>query len=162
LDTDIKKDPYHGKKTTNLIKNGKVVKIHREIDNSTSEWLSLVRDHGSKIAIPNRVEPKILFANERTFLKWIQFAIFLGGIETALHGLGDYEASLCGCMLTIVAVIFSFYGLYLYCWRNKRILEKDMSMPYDDLNGPTLLIIIFLAAVLLSVIFKIPIKKRLI
>ncbi|KAI4291875.1 hypothetical protein PAPHI01_1149 [Pancytospora philotis] len=109
------------------------------------------------VMIPVRVEPKVFFANERTFLSWVQFAIFLGGIGTAMLGLGNDHASICGVLLIIVASIFSIYSLYLFHWRLQRIREKDPG-PYDDRYGPTILVCVFLVAIFLSFIFKMPLK----
>lgn len=110
-----------------------------------------------QISIPVRVEPKVFFANERTFLSWVQFAIFLGGIGTAMIGLGNSHASACGILLISVAAIFAIYSLYLFHWRASRIRAKDPG-PYDDKYGPTILVCVFLLAIILSFIFKLPMK----
>ncbi|KAG1728126.1 SPX-domain-containing protein [Suillus occidentalis] len=48
----------------------------------------LVRDwsasSGKRIAVPVRIEPKVYFANERTFSKWLSFAVLIGSIATTL------------------------------------------------------------------------------
>ena len=36
-----------------------------------------------------RVEPKVFFANERTFLSWLHFAVILGGLAVGLLNFGD-------------------------------------------------------------------------
>lgn len=116
------------------------------------------RTSGEKrIVVPVRVEPKVFFANERTFLSWLHFSIFIGGIGAALLGLGDRKAAYSGMCFMIVSVIFSLYALYLYIWRAQRIREKDPG-PYDDLNGPIILVAVFLSAMVTSLFFKFPIK----
>lgn len=40
--------------------------------------------NNKKIVIPVRVEPKVFFANERTFLSWLHFCIVLGGLALGL------------------------------------------------------------------------------
>lgn len=153
--TDIRKDPFHPIKSVKRIENNRVVDYSGEDENANSESLSLVEEHGKKIAMPIRIEPKVFFANERTFLRWIQFAVFLGGVGTAILGLGDYEAALCGSMLMIVSVMFTFYALYTFKWRTEKIRIRFPG-PYDDLVGPTVLVCVFLLAMLLSVVFKYP------
>lgn len=106
-----------------------------------------------RIAIPVRVEPKVFFANERTFLSWLNFSIFLGGIATALVGLGDKHAKISGYIFAAVSVLFAFYALYLYQWRAHKIRQRDPG-PYDDLVGPTMLVIVFLAAMALNFVFS--------
>ena len=111
-----------------------------------------------KIAIPVRVEPKVFFANERTFLSWIHFAIFLGGISTALVGLGNHTARISGYIFAVVSILFTLYALYLYQWRAAMIRKKDPG-PYDDRVGPTVVVVVFLAAMTINVIFSIAESK---
>lgn len=35
---------------------------------------------GKKVSVPIRVEPKVYFANERTFLKWLEFSVMVASI----------------------------------------------------------------------------------
>lgn len=107
-----------------------------------------------RIAIPIRVEPKVFFANERTFLSWLHFSIFIGGLGSALVGLGDTKAVISGAVFIVVSTIFAMYALYLYMWRARRIRERDPG-PYDDLVGPGILVFVFVAAMALSLLFKI-------
>lgn len=107
-----------------------------------------------RIAIPVRIEPKVFFANERTFLSWIHFAIFLGGISTALVGLGNASAKISGYIFAVVSILFTVYALYLYQWRAAKIRQKDPG-PYDDRIGPMVVVIVFLAAMTINVIFTI-------
>lgn len=153
--TDIRRDPFHPKKRVKAIENNEIVEIAGESGTESAEHIELVEDHGKKIAMPIRVEPKIFFANERTFLKWVQFAIFLGGVGTAILGFGDQVAALCGSMLMIVAVMFIFYSFCIFKWRMEKI-EIRFPGPYDDLVGPTVLVFVFLLALILSLIFKYP------
>lgn len=109
------------------------------------------------VIVPVRVEPKVFFANERTFLSWLHFAIFIGGIGAALIGLGDFHAALSGVCFIIVSILFSIYALYLYIWRAKKIRDKNPG-PYDDHHGPIVLVAVFLSAMITSVFFKFPVK----
>ncbi|KAI5173190.1 hypothetical protein NEFER03_2150 [Nematocida sp. LUAm3] len=109
------------------------------------------------IVVPVRIEPKVFFANERTFLSWLHFAIFIGGIGAALMGLGDRNAALSGICFIVVSLIFSIYALYLYIWRAKKIRDKNPG-PYDDHSGPVILVAVFVAAMITSVFFKFPVK----
>lgn len=49
----------------------------------------LQRTAQKRIALPVRVEPKIAFANERTFLSWLHFTVVLGGLAVGLLNFGD-------------------------------------------------------------------------
>jgi uncharacterized membrane protein YidH (DUF202 family) len=110
-----------------------------------------------RIAIPVRVEPKVFFANERTFLSWLHFSIFIGGVGTAMMGLGDGKAFYSGVIFISVSCLFAFYALYLYFWRANKIRERDPG-PYDDLYGPAVLVSVFLVAMCLSILFKVQVK----
>ena len=105
-----------------------------------------------RIHVPVRVEPKVFFANERTFLSWIHFSIFLGGIATALVGLGNHTARISGYLFGAVSVLFTAYALYLYQWRADRIRQRDPG-PYDDRIGPVVIVIVFMVAMLVNMVF---------
>jgi hypothetical protein len=61
--------------------------------------------HGRKrIAIPVRVEPKVFFANERTFLSWLNFSAMLGGLAMGLLNFGDSIGQICGLLFTLDAL----------------------------------------------------------
>lgn len=154
MTTDIRNDPFHPIKSYKILVNNRLTSVSSEYENSSSS-MNLNMSHNKKIAMPVRVEPKVFLANERTFLKWVQFAIFLGGVGTAILGMGDENGALCGSMLMLVSVMFIFYALFIFSWRNKKIAERCMQ-PYDDLFGPTILVIVFLIAMGLSIFFKYP------
>ncbi|RSH91073.1 vacuolar transporter chaperone [Saitozyma podzolica] len=68
---------------------------------------------GKRIAIPVRVEPKVVFAAERTFLKWSHFAVLLGGVSIALLNfihpddtVGLISAS-CFTLTALLAIVYS-------------------------------------------------------
>ena len=107
-----------------------------------------------KIALPVRVEPKVFFANERTFLSWVNFSIFLGGIASALIGLGKESARVTGFLFSGVSVLFAIYALFLYNWRARKIRGREAG-PYDDRVGPAMLVFVFLGAMITSIIFGI-------
>lgn len=54
----------------------------------------LQRTASKRIALPVRVEPKVSFANERTFLSWLHFTVVLGGLAVGLLNFGDQVRTL--------------------------------------------------------------------
>lgn len=66
----------------------------------------LQRTAGKRIALPVRVEPKVFFANERTFLSWLNFTVTLSALAAGLLNFGDNVGR-------ISAAMFSFVGEYL-------------------------------------------------
>ncbi|KAI8929070.1 VTC domain-containing protein [Entophlyctis helioformis] len=81
-----------------------------------------------RIALPVRIEPKVFFANERTFLSWLHFCIVLGGLALGLLNFGDV-------------------------WRAHKIRTRDAG-PYDDRTGPTVLVIVLFFAVMTNFYLK--------
>lgn len=49
----------------------------------------LQRTANKRIALPVKIEPKVFFANERTFLSWLHFTVVLGGLAVGLLNFGD-------------------------------------------------------------------------
>jgi uncharacterized membrane protein YidH (DUF202 family) len=64
---------------------------------------------------PIKVEPKVFFANERTFLAWMHISILLAGASIAILAFSDYDdigKQLYGLMTLPVAVAFIVYSMY--------------------------------------------------
>lgn len=65
---------------------------------------------------PIKVEPKVFFANERTFLAWMHISIILAGASIAILAFtGDNEngfSQLYGVIMLPVAVAFIVYAMY--------------------------------------------------
>lgn len=138
-------------KDTNSISNS--ILDHSDHKNN----LKYLENNTTRINIPVRVEPKVFFANERTFLRWVQFSIFLGGLGTAMLGLESFRSNVCGAIMVLLAILFACYALHLFAWRAEKIRNRDPG-PYDDGKGPIMLIGMFVVALIFSVIFKFPMK----
>ena len=80
--------------------------------------------NGKRIIVPVRVEPKVFFANERTFLSWLHFCIVLGGLALGLLNFGDQVGQIAGVLFTGVAMLFMIYALFLYQWRAEKIRNR--------------------------------------
>ncbi|KAJ3313588.1 vacuolar transporter chaperone [Boothiomyces sp. JEL0838] len=109
--------------------------------------------HNKKIVLPVRVEPKVFFANERTFLSWLHFCIVLGGLALGLLNFGDAVGQISGLIFTLVAMMFMIYALFLYQWRADKIRNRDAG-PYDDRVGPTILVVSLFFAVVVNFYLK--------
>lgn len=93
---------------------------------------------GKRIHVPVRVEPKVYFAAERTFLSWLEFSIILGSIAATLLNFGDLVSIWAAIAFTIVACAALLYSMILYLWRVRCIRERR-AVRYHDKYGPTLL-----------------------
>ncbi|KAG0076360.1 vacuolar transporter chaperone [Podila epicladia] len=105
----------------------------------------LITPPGRRIASLVRVEPKVFFANERTFLSWLQFSVLLGGLALGLLNFGDKISRISAGLFTFVALSFMVYALATYHWRAYKIRNRELG-PFDDRIGPTLLCFILLTA----------------
>lgn len=93
----------------------------------------------SGIHVPVRVEPKVYFAAERTFLSWLEFSILLATIAATLLNFGDdYITFGCSWAFTILAAMSLVYSLVLYIWRVDKIRKRrDVKRVYYEKWGPT-------------------------
>ncbi|KAJ3555172.1 hypothetical protein NM688_g2721 [Phlebia brevispora] len=104
----------------------------------------LQRTAAKRIALPVKVEPKVSFANERTFLSWLHFTVVLGGLAV-----GRISAA----MFSVVAIAVMVYALWTYHWRANSIRRGGRG-PYDDRIGPTVLCIALLGAIIVNFILR--------
>ena len=91
---------------------------------------------GKRIHVPVRVEPKVQFAIERTFLEWLQISILLGGISGFLSNFGDNVSISVAFTFTVLAVVFLMYSLVMYIMRVRNIRERR-AVRYHDKYGTT-------------------------
>ena len=65
---------------------------------------------------PIKIEPKVFFANERTFLAWMHISIILAGASIAILAFADENenpaSQLYGIVLLPVAMAFIVYSMY--------------------------------------------------
>lgn len=115
-------------------------------ESSSSNAPLLEPTSGKRIVLPVRVEPKVYFANERTFLSWLNFTVVLGGLAMGLLNFGDRVARLSALFFTLIAMLSMLYALWTFQWRATKIRRREAA-PYDDRIGPTLLCAALLLAV---------------
>lgn len=104
---------------------------------------------GKRIHVPVRVEPKVHFAAERTFLSWLEFSIILGSIAATLLNFGDSVSLASAWGFTIVACVALLYSVGLYLWR-VRMIRGRRAARYHDKWGPSFLCLGLAAAVAIS------------
>lgn len=100
------------------------------------------------------MEPKVFFANERTFLSWLNFTVILGGLAIGLLNFGDSVGQISAGLFTLVAMATMVYALFTFHWRAKSIRLKGQG-GFDDRWGPTVLAIALLAAVVINFVLRI-------
>lgn len=115
--------------------------------------------------VPMKVEPKVFFANERTFITYLQMSVTIGAIAAGLLGAASSSntpvtggkvtvvasentaggARVVGMMLLPIAILFCIYATITFLWRARQIRNK-VDSGFHDVVGPTILGILFIVA----------------
>ncbi|TGZ78676.1 hypothetical protein EX30DRAFT_355971 [Ascodesmis nigricans] len=110
---------------------------------------------GKKIFVPIRIEPKVHFAAERTFLSWFEFSIIISAIATTLLNFtttqeGGRNALLYAALgFTVTAVASLMYAAGLYLYRVRMMLLRR-PVGFHEKWGPNVLCGLMLVAVLVN------------
>ncbi|KAG1861089.1 VTC domain-containing protein [Suillus tomentosus] len=112
--------------------------------------------HGCAILLPNRVDlvpfwlpqmdtdilkPKVYFANERTFLKWLSFAVLIGTIATTLLNFvpaDDPRGLISAALFTLAALLAIAYSAIIFVYRALRLRARSAEGLYYDKYVPTI------------------------
>ncbi|KAK4165779.1 vacuolar transporter chaperone 4 [Cladorrhinum sp. PSN259] len=112
---------------------------------------------GKKIYVPVRVEPKVYFAAERTFLGWLEYSIYIGTIAVTLLNFstkqGNRASFVAAGAFTLLAIVSLCYAVGIYLYRGKAIRSRRAAQFYDKL-GPTVLCSAMFVAVALNFAFE--------
>ncbi|KAI8137080.1 SPX-domain-containing protein [Fennellomyces sp. T-0311] len=81
---------------------------------------------------------KTYFANERTFLAWLQFTLLLGGLAIGLLNFSDNVGRISSGIFTALSMGVMVYALYNYHQRADRVTRNEIG-EYSDKYGPALL-----------------------
>eukprot|EP00571_Detonula_confervacea_P012550 CAMPEP_0172311128 /NCGR_PEP_ID=MMETSP1058-20130122/13823_1 /TAXON_ID=83371 /ORGANISM="Detonula confervacea, Strain CCMP 353" /LENGTH=235 /DNA_ID=CAMNT_0013024209 /DNA_START=20 /DNA_END=727 /DNA_ORIENTATION=+ len=99
---------------------------------------------------PVKIDPKVFFANERTFLAWMHVSVILAGASIAIGAFTDSDHSgpnqLYGVILLPVSISFILYAMTQYSRRASMIRRKAPG-PYVDIVGPTVLTVILMLSI---------------
>ena len=110
----------------------KANKDNAEIDTGAIGTLLIPRK------VPIKVEPKVHFANERTFLAWLHVVLILAAASMTIVAYGRDDSivnQLYGIILLPVSVAYIFYALWQYLRRTHLINHREPG-PYIDVAGP--------------------------
>ncbi|KAF9052436.1 SPX-domain-containing protein [Hymenopellis radicata] len=104
---------------------------------------------GKRIAVPVRIEPKVYFAAERTFLKWLNISVFIGTIATTLLNFtspDDFRGLISASLFTLCALMAIAYSAGIFAYRTYRLRARRAEGLYYDKHGPTVLCFVLFAA----------------
>jgi uncharacterized membrane protein YidH (DUF202 family) len=70
-----------------------------------------------------KVDPKIFFSNERTFLAWMHAGVLLAGVSVAMSATADSGSAseIYGLMILPVAIVFVIYSMVQCKKKNCRV-----------------------------------------
>ena len=91
--------------------------------------------------------PKGFFANERTFLSWLQMCLILGAMAVGLLNFGDRIAQMAGMMFAAISIGFMFYALYQFNVRADRLRQKERGNFFEDSTGLIVMVAVVFVAV---------------
>ncbi|KAI8997787.1 VTC domain-containing protein [Pilobolus umbonatus] len=100
------------------------------------------------------LEPKIFFANERTFIHWLQFAAFILTSAVTLMNFGDQISVISGGVFLGISLVIAVYAFLRNRYRAHQI-NTAPTLRYDDLYGPIGLCCLLLGAMLLNAILRV-------
>ncbi|KAG6010665.1 hypothetical protein E4U21_005163 [Claviceps maximensis] len=111
---------------------------------------------GKKIYVPVRVEPKVYFAAERTFLGWLEYSIYISTIAITLLNFGAHPTRTSfwiSGIFTLLAIMSLCYSIGIYLYRSRSIRNRKAARFYDKW-GPSALCVSLFFAVALNFAFE--------
>ncbi len=105
---------------------------------------------GKKTMREKKVEPKILFANERTYLQWMQAGVLLTTLSLGLLTL-EGESSNAGFFMAPIALLVMGWSTVRYYIRAKAV-ERNQKDGYFDPYGPPVLASLLSVVIILQLI----------
>ncbi|KIJ51444.1 hypothetical protein M422DRAFT_26858 [Sphaerobolus stellatus SS14] len=133
-------------------------RVPRDLGNGEIEFVRQWRaENGKRIAVPVRVEPKVYFATERTFLRWLQFSVVIGSIATVLLNFtkpDDTRGLVSATIFTVAALTSIAYSCGIFVYRAYRLRHRYADGVYYDKFGPTALVVILFAALATNIFLR--------
>ncbi|KAF7336781.1 Vacuole non-autophagic-related protein [Mycena venus] len=107
-----------------------------------------------KIATPVRVEGKVWFANERTWVAWLNIAVLIGTLALALFNASkDQIARNFAYLYALISVGVMIYGYVLYQHRITKIRKRDPGH-FDMILGPVIISGLLFVAILANFMIR--------
>ncbi|CEP08283.1 hypothetical protein [Parasitella parasitica] len=97
-----------------------------------------------------KIEPKVFFANERTFISWLQFCALLLTVALNLLNFGDSISRICGGVFLSISMLLALYALARFQYRAWQLRNSHQRGRFDDVYGPAALCILIVAALVIN------------
>lgn len=109
------------------------------------------KNKGKKFKPPvHTMEPKVFFANERTFIHWLQFSALIMTAALTLLNFGDRVSAISGGTFFGISMVLALYAFFRYRYRAYQINNRP-HIRYDDLYGPVGLCCLLVGAMAVSI-----------
>lgn len=105
--------------------------------------------------VPVKLDPKGMFAVERTFLLWMHSALWLltAAIGILSYSARNYDSDPMKLWYAVsilpLSVCFILYALFMFIKR-VRMLRQKVPGPYEDTRGPTVLAIMLMMSIVMQ------------
>ncbi|EPT01625.1 hypothetical protein FOMPIDRAFT_1036128 [Fomitopsis schrenkii] len=108
-----------------------------------------------KIATPIKVEGKVWFANERTWIAYLNMAVLIGTLALALFNASKDDISrYFAYAYAVISVGILVYGYAVYQHRITLIRKRDPGS-FDQILGPVVISILLFIAVLANFVIRV-------
>ncbi|OAX42471.1 hypothetical protein K503DRAFT_766740 [Rhizopogon vinicolor AM-OR11-026] len=108
-----------------------------------------------KVATSLKIEGKVWFANERTWISWLNLSVLLGTLALALFNASrDAVARNFAYIYALISIGVLAYGFVIYQNRITMIRKRDPGH-YDHIVGPVLISVLLFFAVLVNFIIRV-------
>ncbi|KAG1804941.1 uncharacterized protein HD556DRAFT_1437101 [Suillus plorans] len=108
-----------------------------------------------KVATSLKIEGKVWFANERTWISWLNLAVLLGTLALALFNASkDVVAQRFAYTYALISIGVLVYGFVIYQNRITMIRKRDPGH-YDHIVGPVLISALLFFAVLANFVIRV-------
>ena len=104
---------------------------------------------------PQKVEPKLFFANERTFIKYMHMGVMISSISIGVLAFTDNsDATWYAMVMLPVSLCFVLYALNTFLWRSNLIRSRNAHR-WDDPMGPVILTLLLTIALIVQFASKV-------
>ncbi|KAG8887438.1 vacuolar transporter chaperone, partial [Tulasnella sp. 332] len=123
------------------------------------DYVRVTAPEGKKISVMVRIEPKVIFATERTFLRWLEISVLIGTIATTLlnfNGPHDRTGLITATVFTVAALTSITYSGVMFVRRALSLRRREATVTgvYYDRVGPTTLVVILGGAIITNVVLR--------
>ena len=139
----------NGGNETDVLDNGDIYDDEDDEEEGFCGWAfpfcSRFNRYADAIVAPTsiqKIEPKLFFANERTFLHWLHYAVVLSSIASAVLSMsespGEEWRQWYAMAMLPISLTFCVYALHTFLWRQDQIKNR-IPARWDDPMGPLIL-----------------------